>query len=133
MLSGLLVVWCGTATGPTSPTFVLVVSVNPAGTGIAKSTRMVFSATGAPSDSQYQWDFGDGSPTTTGASVSHIFPRSGEFTVTATATDSGGRTLNGTRSVTITPNQSPVVSRQSPVVRFVRTASPPRGLSGTSR
>lgn len=44
-------------------------------------------------DREYAWDFGDGSPvlrTETAETVSHVFSRNGDFTVTLTVTDSFG-------------------------------------------
>ncbi len=40
----------------------------------------------------YVWDFGDGTPTATGADVSHTWPDDGVFPVTVTATDAAGDT-----------------------------------------
>ncbi len=54
----------------------------------------------------YFWDYGDGS-TDTGASTAHTFARSGNYTVTVTVTDSGGRKLYKTHTVTVSQASSP--------------------------
>ncbi|HDQ05442.1 MAG TPA: PKD domain-containing protein, partial [Candidatus Bathyarchaeota archaeon] len=56
----------------------------------------------------YTWDFGDGE-TATGASVSHSYASSGEYTVTLTVTDNDGATdsVNATKTV---KNRAPVAS-----------------------
>ncbi len=56
----------------------------------------------------YLWDFGDGSPTATGAQVSHVYADNGTYTVTLTVSDG---TLTGSASTTATiANVAPVVS-----------------------
>src|SRR5438093_5559462 len=48
----------------------------------------------------YFWDYGDGS-TDTGASTAHAFAKSGNYTVTVTVTDSGGRKFYKTHVETV--------------------------------
>ncbi|TMA97303.1 MAG: PKD domain-containing protein, partial [Deltaproteobacteria bacterium] len=56
----------------------------------------------------YLWDFGDGSPTATGAQVSHVYADNGTYTITLTVSDG---TLTGSASTTATiANVAPVVS-----------------------
>jgi len=55
-----------------------------------------------------QWDMGDGT-IVAGASVSHTYVEDGIYTVTATATDSGGLSVAETNSVTVT-NTAPTVT-----------------------
>jgi hypothetical protein len=50
----------------------------------------------------YGWDFGDGSATETGGTVSHAFGTAGEFTVTLTINDAAGATLVETFVVQVT-------------------------------
>src|ERR1051325_4512843 len=55
----------------------------------------------------YLWDFGDGSPTATGAQVSHVYADNGTYTVTLTVSDG---TLTGSASTTATiANVAPAV------------------------
>ena len=47
------------------------------------------------------WDFGDGSPTVTGASVPHTYTAAGNYVVTLTATADGGQTVSQALGVTV--------------------------------
>ncbi len=62
------------------------------------------------------WNFGDGSPTTTGAVVRHRYTRPGTYTATLAMTDAHGATVTAEASVTVTPpipNEPPIASFQS--------------------
>ena len=56
------------------------------------------------------WDFGDGTASTTGASVVHQFKASGVSTITATADDGKGGVTSGTLALTIVENNPPVTT-----------------------
>lgn len=61
----------------------------------------------------YVWDFGDGTPTATGASVTHTFTKGGVRAVSLTATDSRG--ASSTVAVTVTAGDSiPAIDTVSP-------------------
>lgn len=47
------------------------------------------------------WNFGDGSPTTTGLTTSHSYSAAGSYTVTFSATDSLNQTSTITRAITV--------------------------------
>ena len=49
----------------------------------------------------YSWNFGDGSPSATGAMVTHTYPESGQYTVMLTVTDTEGGTNSVTHTVTV--------------------------------
>lgn len=49
----------------------------------------------------YRWDYGDGSPTESGAQVAHAYSTAGTYTVTLTVTDDVGRTHTTNRTVTV--------------------------------
>ncbi|HEY6237803.1 MAG TPA: PKD domain-containing protein, partial [Thermoplasmata archaeon] len=51
----------------------------------------------------YNWSFGDGSPNATGQNVSHVFVRSGTYTVQWTATDSVGGQYNASVVIVAAP------------------------------
>ncbi|MCH7703293.1 MAG: PKD domain-containing protein, partial [Planctomycetes bacterium] len=65
----------------------------------------------------YEWDFGDGSPLETEASVTHSYAEPGEYTVTLTVIDNAGQRT--TLTITV------VVSGADPVASF--TATPTSG------
>lgn len=56
----------------------------------------------------YQWDFGDGE-VASGAQVSHDFANVGDYTVTLTVTDDGGKTAVATTVISVTAQLPPPV------------------------
>jgi len=64
--------------------------------------RLRFDATG-PTASQVQWDFGDGSPTATGATVEHTYDAGGRFAPRATLPNGSGPAGPCQRQVTLAP------------------------------
>jgi hypothetical protein len=54
-----------------------------------------------PTPATVTWDFGDGTPTAQGESVTHAFPDDGRFSVTVTATDALGASRQVVREVTV--------------------------------
>lgn len=68
-------------------------------------------AAGAASIASYSWDFGDGSPTQTGATVSHLYSAGGTRTVTLTVVDSNGLSATHQQEITVlAPNQLPTAA-----------------------
>ena len=57
----------------------------------------------------YSWNFGDGSESVEGESVSHVFTDNGEYTITLTVTDSDGAATSSTIDVTVN-NLAPVIT-----------------------
>lgn len=53
------------------------------------------------------WDFGDGSPPGSGASVTHLYAAPGTYTVTAVATDARGQTARNATTVVVEPDPPP--------------------------
>src|SRR5262245_58233008 len=53
------------------------------------------------------WDFGDGSPTTTGAAVSHVYLDAGIHTVVLTVEDGDGNIDTDQADITVTPEGLP--------------------------
>jgi PKD repeat protein len=67
-----------------------------------------FSFTATASDphaniTDYSWDFGDGSPAGSGATVSHPYQRAGTYTVTLTVTADNGTSTTVTQQLTVGP------------------------------
>lgn len=72
---------------------------------------VMFKATAAtggtvPGDTVYTWNFGDGSATVTGATVSHIYNTTGTFNVTLTAMSASGAN-SGSATTTATISNTP--------------------------
>jgi subtilase family serine protease len=53
--------------------------------------------------STYSWNWGDGSPVSTGVSPSHMYTTSGTFTITLTVTDNYGLVGHATATATVSP------------------------------
>ncbi|SDH23127.1 PKD repeat-containing protein [Microbacterium sp. 77mftsu3.1] len=115
------------ATATTSLDVVVAAPVNspPTAAFTPTVTGMSVSVTGAASSdtdgtiSSYAWAFGDGG-TASGATASHTYERSGEYTVTLTVTDDDGATDVKTATVTI---EAPSASTPLFSDDFSRTAA----------
>lgn len=59
----------------------------------------------------YAWDFGDGSVTANGRTVSHSFSQVDDYTVTLTVTDSSGQSASSSQSVRVVPLVDSLVAR----------------------
>ena len=72
----------------------------PAGVGLVLATTFTFTAEGFTASNNgalaYTWDFGDGARQTGGASVTHVYPGRGLFTVGVTAALSTGQSASAT-------------------------------------
>lgn len=76
------------------------ISASPSGIGLENATRFTFSldTNASPPQTAFFWDFGDDRIATGGTTTTHVFTRSGSFTVRATATNGAGR---ATASMTV--------------------------------
>jgi len=81
------------------------ITSTPSGTGLASATLYSFQyltlPTGGTPPYTYSWNFGDGTPAGSGTAPTHVFPIGGNFTVTATVTDSLGASAQTTTPVVI--------------------------------
>lgn len=77
------------ATFTTSPTG-LVVSTDAAGSSAANGATL-----------SYAWNWGDGSPESSGATASHVYAEGGTYDITLTVTDSLGASTDFQRTVTV--------------------------------
>jgi PKD repeat protein len=99
------------------------------------SVDFAVTATDADGDQlTYAWDFGDGS-SATGATPTHVYSTSGNFTATVTVSDGSdeataavGVTVNSPPSFSLVPSATPpTVSPASPTVNFAASAIDPDG------
>lgn len=103
------------ASGPNvhilNPSWDLIpITGNPVLTGdpVTVNTPVTFEGLATPNGSggtvdtaACTWNFGDGSPTTTGLTTSHSYTAAGSYTVTFSATDSLNQTSTITRAITV--------------------------------
>ena len=71
--------------------------------GSTSSFAFHANATGGMPPYSFSWDFGDGSPTASGAYVVHRYTAAGPFVTQWQATDRAGEAVNGSLSVTAVP------------------------------
>jgi len=83
---------------PTAPAINQDVVFNVSGTPVPG--RPGLPGPGAPGDTTYSWDFGDGT-TGTGTSITHRYTRGGTFAVTLRVTSEAGLTAQTARQITI--------------------------------
>jgi PKD repeat protein len=74
----------------------------------------------------YTWSFGDGTPTESGITPSHIFVDAGTYSVTLTVTDTGDRSASATLEVTAAPLTVPTAPT------FILDTPPSTVVTGTS-
>jgi len=97
---------------------------------------VAFSATASGGSPPYtfRWDFGDGSPAATGATVTHAYTAIGTWNVTVTTTDASGRRGVARTSLEVTPPlvggftvtpPSPVVGQRVSFNGTITSGSPP--------
>lgn len=95
---------------PGSGTLVAAPAVGPAPLSVALSVRW---SGGNGSFAPTLWNFGDGTTGSGAPSTTHVYDAEGTFPVTASTTDSAGRTLIAQTTVTVTtgaPGTGPVVT-----------------------
>ena len=123
-------------------------AVIPAPTCTATNTTCAFTSTGTADPEghtplRYLWNWGDGTPNSTTASGSHVFPVAGTYTVTLTVSDAWGKAGTPvTREVTTSPepagNTGPTVTFPQPVCTGLSCAvsstgtTDPHGIRGYS-
>lgn len=78
---------------------------SPTDPSITRSTNnVIFDASPSTGTiTAYTWDFGDGSPTASGARTTHTFTRAGTWVVRLTVSNASGITATTTQNVTVAP------------------------------
>jgi PKD repeat protein len=71
------------------------------------------SVTNGDAPLSYEWNFGDGTPTSTAANPSHSYTTGGSYTATVTVTDSNGDTATDTLAIQAASNSQPAVNASS--------------------
>jgi PKD repeat protein len=90
---------------PTAAQFIF----SPATPGV--NQPVIFTAvTAAAVGFTFTWDFGDGSPPGSGASVTHTFARAGTYNVGLRVTNGGGQTATSARTVTASATSPQVIA-----------------------
>lgn len=92
----------------TVKTATVAVAIHPTSTSGSAPFYLVLQASasgGTGQDFRYNWTFGDGSGAT-GSAVSHTYASPGKYTITLTATDSGGNTGSTTLTIVVSPSST---------------------------
>lgn len=92
----------GVAPGPVSGTL----SIAPTAPSVGQTLTFNATAIGGTAPYTYAWNFGDGS-TGSAANPTHTYSAGGNYTVTVTITDAGGRSSILTRTITVASTSSP--------------------------
>ena len=90
-----------------------IASIPPSSITAGEQVAFKIEASDIPGDPlQYQWDFGDGSPVVTGHTTTqtHVFEKSGDFTVELTARDDDGGVTTHTFQVQVMANLPRTIS-----------------------
>lgn len=94
--------------GETFDSFSITAATGPGGltnsftyTTSGRTVTTTASASGGTSPYTHTWTWGDGSPTETGASLSHTYAADGSYTVTLSTTDSASGTVTATQQVMV--------------------------------
>lgn len=77
------------------------VSATPNPAAVFQTVTLTAAATGGTGALNYSWDFGDGSPEITGATVTHAYTAIGDYIVTVNVLDASNASISGTMTVTI--------------------------------
>lgn len=78
-----------------------VAAFTPTTTGLSVATDAAASADPDGTIASYAWDWGDGSPGSTGATATHAYAAAGQYTITLVITDNAGATGTTTQNVTV--------------------------------
>ncbi len=80
---------------------------SPATPEVGQTVTFAAAATGGVGTVAYSWDFGDGSPASSGSLATHVYANAGgTFTVSVSASDVNAVTVTTSRSLTVAPRLS---------------------------
>src|SRR5437773_2553262 len=85
---------------------------NPSEAGYSISLSATTS--GGVSPVSCNWNFGDGSPSSSGCSITHVYANAANYTATVTATDNLGVTATNSIIITVNPKLTVAVSTSTP-------------------
>jgi PKD repeat protein len=125
----------GCVTQAPVPVASFAVYSTPAIVGHAVSFNGSSSSPSAGAITGYRWDFGDGSPTETGAEVTHTYHSTGQFTVRLTVTNDSRASATASQAVTINEPSS-TEGQTTTVTTTVTTPAPlppPVTVTATTR
>ncbi len=85
---------------------------NPSEAGYSISLSATTS--GGVSPVSCNWNFGDGSPPSSGCSITHVYANAANYTATVTATDNLGVTVTNSPTITVSPKLTVSVTTSAP-------------------
>src|SRR5207249_7809632 len=88
------------------------ITPNPSEAGSSVSFSVTIS--GGVSPVSCSWNFGDGSPTASGCSLTHVYANAANFTAALTATDTLGVTATNGITITVSPKLTVAVTATTP-------------------